>query len=107
MPLAAAQPALLVLIDGTVYRGWSFGASGTTLGEVVFNTGITGYQEVLTDPSYCGQIVTMTYPHIGNYGLNAEDAESAHPQVAGFVMKEMNRMYSNWRGTQSLSEYFQ
>lgn len=73
----AAQPALLVLEDGSIYRGWSFGATGTTMGEVVFNTGMTGYQEVLTDPSYCGQMVTFTYPELGNTGVNAEDESLA------------------------------
>lgn len=81
MPLSDAMPALLVLADGTAYRGWSFGATGTTIGEVVFNTGMTGYQEVLTDPSYRGQIVVFTYPELGNTGVNPEDEESARPQV--------------------------
>jgi carbamoyl-phosphate synthase small subunit len=105
MPLAVAQPALLVLIDGTVYRGWSFGASGTTLGEVVFNTGITGYQEVLTDPSYCGQIVTFTYPELGNTGVTPEDEESAKPQVRGAIARNICYKPSNWRSTQSLPDY--
>jgi len=83
MPLSDAMPALLVLADGTAYRGWSFGATGTTIGEVVFNTGMTGYQEVLTDPSYRGQIVVFTYPELGNTGVNPEDEESARPQVRG------------------------
>ncbi|MBW4523237.1 MAG: glutamine-hydrolyzing carbamoyl-phosphate synthase small subunit [Scytolyngbya sp. HA4215-MV1] len=105
MPLAAAQPALLVLIDGTVYRGWSFGASGTTMGEVVFNTGITGYQEVLTDPSYCGQIVTFTYPELGNTGVTPEDEESSRPQVRGAIVRNICYKPSNWRSTQSLPDY--
>ncbi len=100
------KPALLALEDGFVLHGRSVGAEGESSGEVVFNTGLTGYQEVLTDPSYCGQIVTMTYPHIGNYGVNEEDAESARPQVAGFVMKELSRVVSNWRATGSLGDYF-
>ncbi len=83
MSLTSAQPALLVLADGTAYTGWSFGAPGTVIGEVVFNTGMTGYQEVLTDPSYCGQIVTFTYPELGNTGVNPEDEESTHPHVRG------------------------
>ena len=83
----AAKPAILVLEDGTLYRGWSFGASGTTMGEVVFNTGMTGYQEVLTDPSYCGQMVTFTYPELGNTGVNAEDEESERPFVKGAIAK--------------------
>ncbi|NEP16967.1 MAG: glutamine-hydrolyzing carbamoyl-phosphate synthase small subunit [Leptolyngbya sp. SIO4C1] len=102
---AASQPALLVLADGTAYRGWSFGASGTTIGEVVFNTGMTGYQEVLTDPSYCGQIVTFTYPELGNTGVNAADEESQRPQVRGAIAKNICHRPSSWRSTQSLSDY--
>ncbi|MBD2043581.1 glutamine-hydrolyzing carbamoyl-phosphate synthase small subunit [Microcoleus sp. FACHB-672] len=105
MPLSAAQPALLVLIDGTVYRGWSFGATGTTVGEVVFNTGMTGYQEVLTDPSYCGQLVTFTYPELGNTGVNPEDEESNRPQIRGAIARNICSRPSNWRSTQSLSDY--
>jgi carbamoyl-phosphate synthase small subunit len=105
MPIAEAKPALLVLIDGTVYRGWAFGAQGTTVGEVVFNTGMTGYQEVLTDPSYCGQIVTFTYPELGNTGANAEDEESAAPQVKGVIARNITQRPSNWRSTQSLPDY--
>lgn len=105
MPLFDAQPALLVLVDGTVYRGWSFGAPGTTIGEVVFNTGMTGYQEVLTDPSYCGQIVTFTYPELGNTGVNAEDEESQRPQVQGAIARNITYRPSNWRSTQSLPDY--
>lgn len=100
-----AQPALLVLEDGSIYRGWSFGAAGTTMGEVVFNTGMTGYQEVLTDPSYCGQIVTFTYPELGNTGVNPEDEESARPYVRGAIAKNICDRPSNWRSTQSLSDY--
>ncbi|MBD1939615.1 glutamine-hydrolyzing carbamoyl-phosphate synthase small subunit [Microcoleus sp. FACHB-68] len=105
MPLSAAQPALLVLIDGTVYRGWSFGSTGTTVGEVVFNTGMTGYQEVLTDPSYCGQLVTFTYPELGNTGVNPEDEESNRPQIRGAIARNICSRPSNWRSTQSLSDY--
>lgn len=105
MVLAHAKPALLVLSDGTVYHGWSFGATGTTIGEVVFNTGMTGYQEVLTDPSYCGQIVTFTYPELGNTGVNPEDDESSHPQVAGAIARNICHRPSNWRATQSLPAY--
>jgi carbamoyl-phosphate synthase small subunit len=97
--------ALLVLEDGTAFRGRSFGARGTAPGEAVFNTSLSGYQEVLTDPSYHGQIVTMTYPHIGNYGVNGEDAESHRVQVAGFVVREAVREHSNWRATGSLQDY--
>ncbi|MGQ9873020.1 glutamine-hydrolyzing carbamoyl-phosphate synthase small subunit [Leptodesmis sp.] len=105
MSLASAQPALLVLADGTAYPGWSFGASGTTLGEVVFNTGMTGYQEVLTDPSYCGQIVTFTYPELGNTGVNPDDEESLRPQVRGTIARNICSRPSNWRSTQSLPDY--
>jgi len=101
----AAQPALLVLEDGSIYRGWSFGATGTTMGEVVFNTGMTGYQEVLTDPSYCGQMVTFTYPELGNTGVNPTDEESARPFVKGAIAKNICDRPSNWRSTQSLSSY--
>lgn len=105
MPSSSAQSALLVLADGTSYKGWSFGASGTAIGEVVFNTGITGYQEVLTDPSYCGQIVTFTYPELGNTGVNLEDEESNRPQVRGAIARNISSRPSNWRSTQSLPDY--
>jgi carbamoyl-phosphate synthase small subunit len=105
MPFSDTQPALLVLADGTSYRGWSFGASGTSIGEVVFNTGMTGYQEVLTDPSYCGQIVTFTYPELGNTGVNAEDEESDRPQVKGAIARNICQRPSNWRSSQSLPDY--
>ncbi|MCM0590469.1 MAG: glutamine-hydrolyzing carbamoyl-phosphate synthase small subunit [Gloeotrichia echinulata IR180] len=105
MPLSEAIPALLVLADGTAYRGWSFGATGTTIGEVVFNTGMTGYQEVLTDPSYCGQIVVFTYPELGNTGVNPEDEESSKPQVQGAIARNICHQPSNWRATQSLPDY--
>ena len=101
----AAQPALLVLKDGSIYRGWSFGAKGTTMGEVVFNTGMTGYQEVLTDPSYCGQMVTFTYPELGNTGVNPDDEESVRPFVKGVIAKNVCDRPSNWRSTQSLGDY--
>ncbi|BBD55829.1 MULTISPECIES: glutamine-hydrolyzing carbamoyl-phosphate synthase small subunit [Planktothrix] len=105
MSLTSAQPALLVLADGTAYTGWSFGAPGTVIGEVVFNTGMTGYQEVLTDPSYCGQIVTFTYPELGNTGVNPEDEESTHPHVRGAIARNISSRPSNWRSTQSLPDY--
>jgi carbamoyl-phosphate synthase small subunit len=105
MPLSDAIPALLVLADGTTYRGWSFGAMGTAIGEVVFNTGMTGYQEVLTDPSYCGQIVVFTYPELGNTGVNPEDEESTHPHVRGAIARNICHRPSNWRSTQSLPDY--
>ena len=95
----------LALEDGTVFTGRAFGASGTSEGEVVFNTSMTGYQEILTDPSYKGQIVTMTYPLIGNYGVNRRDVESRQPHVAGFIIKELSPVYSNYRADLSLDEY--
>ncbi len=101
----SAKPALLVLEDGTLYKGWSFGASGTTMGEVVFNTGMTGYQEVLTDPSYCGQMIAFTYPELGNTGVNPEDEESSRPYVKGAIAKNVCDRPSNWRSTQSLGNY--
>jgi carbamoyl-phosphate synthase small subunit len=97
--------AKLALEDGTVFSGRAFGHSGTTEGEVVFNTSMTGYQEILTDPSYKGQIVTMTYPLIGNYGINRQDVESKQPHVAGFIVKELPPVYSNYRADMSLDEY--
>jgi len=97
--------AVLALEDGTWYRGVATGASGEASGEVVFNTSMTGYQEVLTDPSYAGQIVTMTAPHIGNYGVADGDAESTVPRVAGFVMREASPMASNWRADGTLRDY--
>jgi len=105
MLFSDAKPALLVLADGTAYRGWSFGATGTTIGEVVFNTGMTGYQEVLTDPSYCGQIVLFTYPELGNTGVNPEDEESNKPQVRGAIARNISSRPSNWRSTTSLPDY--
>src|SRR5215218_3995777 len=97
--------AKLALEDGTVFTGRAFGHAGTTQGEVVFNTSMTGYQEILTDPSYAGQIVTMTYPLIGNYGINREDVESKKAQVAGFIIKELAPAYSNYRADISLEQY--
>jgi len=97
--------AILALEDGTIFEGKSFGTSGERTGEVVFNTSMAGYQEILTDPSYKGQIVTMTYPLIGNYGVNLEDIESRKPFVEGFVVKEYSRIASNWRSQKSLEEY--
>ena len=105
MSVSDAKPALLVLADGTAYRGWSFGATGTAIGEVVFNTGMTGYQEVLTDPSYCGQIVIFTYPELGNTGVNPEDEESNRPQVRGAIARNICHRPSNWRSTSSLPDY--
>ena len=98
-------PAILALADGTVFIGNSIGAVGTTVGEVVFNTAITGYQEILTDPSYCQQIVTLTYPHIGNYGVNAEDIEAVKVHAAGLIIKDLPLLASNFRKTETLSEY--
>ncbi len=101
-----SDPALLVLSDGTVFEGKGFGYRGETIGEVVFNTSMTGYQEILTDPSYKGQIVTMTYTQMGNYGINEEDIESLHgPKVEGFVVKEYLDFPSNWRSSLSLGQY--
>src|ERR671925_1012420 len=97
--------AVLALENGTVYRGTAAGAQGIARGEVVFNTSMTGYQEVLTDPSYAGQIVTMTSPQIGNYGVAPDDVESAVPKVAGFVMREESPVASNWRASGTLRDY--
>lgn len=99
------KPAILYLEDGRSFQGNSFGYFGETAGEVCFNTGMSGYQEILTDPSYCKQIVTMTAPHIGNYGVNPEDIESNRIQVAGFVIKEETEIPSNWRSNQPIGEY--
>ncbi|HEX7513777.1 MAG TPA: carbamoyl-phosphate synthase domain-containing protein, partial [Candidatus Methylomirabilis sp.] len=99
------KPAILALADGTVFEGCAFGADGEAVGEVVFNTSMSGYQEILTDPSYKGQIVTMTYPLIGNYGVNPEDVESRRPWVEGFIIKEGSVVPSNWRASRSLEEY--
>ncbi|MDR6997970.1 carbamoyl phosphate synthase small subunit [Neobacillus niacini] len=98
--------AQLILEDGTVFIGEGFGSHIDTVGEVVFNTGMTGYQEILSDPSYCGQIVTLTYPLIGNYGINRDDFESINPAVKGFIVKEAAEFPSNWRSEFTLDEYF-
>ncbi|HEX7111878.1 MAG TPA: glutamine-hydrolyzing carbamoyl-phosphate synthase small subunit [Mizugakiibacter sp.] len=100
-------PALLALEDGSVFRGTAAGAAGETVGEVVFNTAMTGYQEILTDPSYARQIVTLTYPHIGNTGCNAADAESRHVQAAGLIVRDIPRRPSSWRSEESLPDYLQ
>jgi carbamoyl-phosphate synthase small subunit len=99
------KPAVLALADGTLFEGWAYGAEGEAIGEVVFNTSMSGYQEILTDPSYKGQIVTMTYPLIGNTGVNPEDVEARRPFVEGFIVKEGSVIASNWRATQSLEGY--
>ncbi|MDO9635616.1 MAG: glutamine-hydrolyzing carbamoyl-phosphate synthase small subunit, partial [Thiobacillus sp.] len=103
--MSRAQPAILVLADGSIFRGLSIGADGITTGEVVFNTALTGYQEILTDPSYSRQIVTLTYPHIGNTGINAEDVESDRIHAAGLVVRDVPRLHSNFRAEQSLPDY--
>ena len=105
--LRRQHPALLVLEDGSVYRGYAFASRGETMGEVVFNTGMTGYQEIITDPSYKGQIVTMTYPLIGNYGINPDDMESADIHLEGFIVKEYQPHPSNWRSRMSLKEFLE
>ena len=103
--MPALASAVLVLADGTVFRGLAAGAPGLASGEVVFNTAITGYQEILTDPSYAGQIVTLTYPHIGNTGVNAEDAESSRVHAAGLIVRDVPRRWSSWRGEGDLTGY--
>ncbi len=105
--MSAFVPAILVLADGTVFRGYGIGASGIGVGEVVFNTSMTGYQEILTDPSYCRQIVTLTYPHIGNVGTNAEDAESSAVHAAGLIVRDLPLLASNFRMNQTLPDYLQ
>jgi len=104
---ASPSPALLALADGSLFSGHSIGAAGVTVGEVVFNTAITGYQEILTDPSYCEQIVTFTYPHIGNTGVNDEDEESSRPHAAGLVIRDSPLRASSWRAQRTLPEYLQ
>src|SRR5436190_8045228 len=99
--------AILALEDGTVYQGTGFGARASACGEVCFNTSMTGYQEILTDPSYKGQIVAMTYPHIGNYGINKVDMESWRPHVAGFVVRELSPTVSNWRADLTVGKYLE
>jgi carbamoyl-phosphate synthase small subunit len=103
--VSSFEPAILVLADGTVFRGRSAGARGSASGEVVFNTAMTGYQEILTDPSYCRQIVTLTYPHIGNTGVNAEDEEAPRVHAAGLVVRDVPSLFSNWRARGSLTGY--
>jgi len=103
--MANFEPAVLVLADGTAFRGRSIGAPGAAVGEVVFNTAITGYQEILTDPSYCRQIVTLTYPHIGNTGVNDEDDESRRTYAEGLVIRDLPRLHSSWRAQSDLSSY--
>jgi len=105
MEVSLRKPALLALEDGSLFRGKSIGVDGQTVGEVVFNTAMTGYQEILTDPSYLRQIVTLTYPHIGNVGTNAEDEESDGVQAAGLIVRDVPLLASNWRSTESLPEY--
>src|SRR5215470_1437575 len=99
------KSAILALTDGRYYSGVSFGAEGESVGEVVFNTSMTGYQEILTDPSYEGQLVAMTYPQIGNVGVNTEDVESRQPFVRGFIVREYTPVPSNWRAAQPLHDY--
>lgn len=106
-PFSDRKKAKLALEDGTVYEGFSLGAEGTCDGEVVFNTSMTGYQEILTDPSYRGQIVTMTYPEMGNYGVNEEDVESLSPHLAGFIVRNLSRVASNFRSSSSLQDYLE
>jgi carbamoyl-phosphate synthase small subunit len=103
--VADLDPAVLVLADGTLFQGRSIGARGMTVGEVVFNTAMTGYQEILTDPSYCRQIVTLTYPHIGNTGVNGEDSESDRIHAAGLVVRDLPRLHSSWRSQQALDSF--
>src|SRR3954447_19498814 len=99
--------AILALEDGSLFHGQGFGAKGSACGEVCFNTSMTGYQEILTDPSYKGQIVAMTYPLIGNYGVNEQDVESWRPHAAGFVIRELSPVISNWRADYSLAHYLE
>ena len=107
MSLLNKPPAVLALEDGTVYYGYAFGHPGRTIGEIVFNTSMTGYQEILTDPSYHGQIVTMTYPHIGNYGVSVYDMESNRPFARGFIVREFSRAASNHRANQDLQSFME
>jgi carbamoyl-phosphate synthase small subunit len=107
LEMSNLEPAALVLADGTAFRGRSIGARGAAVGEVVFNTAITGYQEILTDPSYCRQIVTLTYPHIGNTGVNDEDNESRRTYAEGLVIRDLPRLHSSWRAKTDLSSYLQ
>lgn len=105
MAIGKRIPATLVFEDGTVFRGWSFGATGEVVAEIIFNTGMTGYQEVITDPSYCGQMVVLTYPLIGNYGINTLDRESDIPQLAALIVKELSGITSNWQSEEDLDSY--
>ena len=105
--MAQFSPALLALADGTLFHGVSIGMSGVSVGEVVFNTAMTGYQEILTDPSYCRQLITLTYPHIGNTGTNAEDAESRTVFASGLIIRDLPLLASNWRNNMSLPEFLQ
>lgn len=107
MSSQVSKQALLVLEDGSIFRGRSIGCDGQTVGEVVFNTAMSGYQEILTDPSYARQVVTLTYPHIGNVGVNEEDEESTQVHAAGLVVRDVPMLYSNWRGEASLTDYLQ
>ena len=100
-------PAILALEDGTVFHGTSIGAAGQTIGEVVFNTAMTGYQEILTDPSYCRQIVTLTYPHIGNTGSNSEDMESSKIHASGLIMRDSTMVTSSWRSERSFGDFLE
>ena len=99
------KPAKLILSNGQIFSGFSLGKVGQSTGEVCFNTGMTGYQEILTDPSYSGQLITMTYPHIGNYGVNKEDFESKKIHAKGFIVKEACEMPSNYRSTETIDQY--
>ena len=103
--LPVLPPAILALADGTVFSGTSIGAAGHTVGEVVFNTALTGYQEILTDPSYCRQIVTLTYPHVGNYGVSGEDVEASKVHAAGLIIKDLPLRHSNFRAAETLDAY--
>ena len=103
--LSVAEPAILALEDGTVFKGLSVGVSGRTLGEVVFNTAMSGYQEILTDPSYYRQLVTLTYPHIGNVGTNSDDFESRELYAAGLIIRDLSMVVSSWRAESSLQEF--
>lgn len=107
IPLNGHKPAVLALADGSLFYGHSIGIAGQTVGEVVFNTAMTGYQEILTDPSYAEQIVTLTYPHVGNVGVNPDDCEANNVYAAGLIIREMSPCVSNWRATQSLTEYLE
>ena len=101
------NPALLALQDGTIFRGRSIGADGISAGEVVFNTAMTGYQEILTDPSYCQQLITLTYPHIGNTGVNSEDEEATRIHASGLIIRDLPLLASNWRSQGSLQNYLE